>query len=45
LNLSSREIANIMGINVRSVDQAKYRVKKRMNLDADERLQDFIQKL
>tara|TARA_R110002049_G_scaffold231003_5_gene403204 strand:+ start:4483 stop:6252 length:1770 start_codon:yes stop_codon:yes gene_type:complete len=42
MNLSNREIASIIGVNIRSVDQAKYRLKKKIAEDSEENLVDLI---
>jgi|GEM_PF-3500480 len=44
LNLTNREIASLSGVNIRSVDQHKYRLKRKMNLDSKS-LEEFIVKL
>ncbi len=41
-NLSTKEIAAVMGIATRSVDLKKYRLKKRLPLDADASLTSYI---
>lgn len=45
LNLSTKEIADIMNISIRSVEMARYRLRKRLNLppgqDIAEMLKDF----
>ena len=45
LNLGSREMASMLGINVRSVDQSKYRIRKRLKLEPEDNLLTFIQEL
>lgn len=45
MNLSSKEIAPLMGISVRGVENHRYRLRKRLNLDADSNLTEFIIKL
>lgn len=42
LNLNSREISGLLGINVRSLDQSKYRIKKKMELTNEQDLQTVI---
>lgn len=45
LNLSSKEIASLLGISATSVNQGKYRLKKKIGLDKDLKLYDFLQKI
>jgi hypothetical protein len=45
LNLSSKEIGNILGISSTSVNQGKYRLKKKISLAKEVSLNDFLQKL
>lgn len=42
LNLSSKEIATLMFQNSQSVDMARYRLRKKMNLKQNENLTDFL---
>lgn len=45
MNLASKEIAPLMGISVRGVENHRYRLRKKLNLDADSNLTDFIIRL
>lgn len=45
LNLTSKEIGHILGISATSVNQGKYRLKKKIDLDKELSLNDFLQKL
>lgn len=45
MNLSSKEIAPLMGISFRGVENHRYRLRKKLNLDADTNLTDFIIRL
>ena len=45
MNLSSKEIAPLLGISVRGVENHRYRLRKKFNLDADGNLTDFIIRL
>ncbi|MBW8330460.1 MAG: regulator [Prolixibacteraceae bacterium] len=45
MNLSSKEIAPLLGISVRGVENHRYRLRKKLNLDADGNLTDFIIRL
>lgn len=45
MNLSSKEIAPLLGISVRGVENHRYRLRKKMNLDHDENLIDMILKM
>ena len=42
LNMSSKEIATAMGISPKSVDQAKYRLRKKLNLEQRASLEQFL---
>lgn len=45
MNLSSKEIAPLLGISVRGVENHRYRLRKKLNLDSDSNLTEFIIKL
>ncbi|MDX2249634.1 MAG: tetratricopeptide repeat protein [Bacteroidia bacterium] len=42
MNLSTKEIATILNITPESVIKARYRLRKKLNLDTDQNLQQFI---
>lgn len=42
LNISSKEIANLMDISVRGVEISRYRLRKKLKLEHDRNLTDFI---
>ncbi|MDX1699864.1 MAG: LuxR C-terminal-related transcriptional regulator, partial [Melioribacteraceae bacterium] len=42
MNLSSKEIAPLMGISVRGVEVHRYRLRKKMHLDSDVNLTKFL---
>ncbi|WP_373055875.1 helix-turn-helix transcriptional regulator [Zunongwangia sp. H14] len=42
MNLSSKEIAPLMGISVRGVEVHRYRLRKKMDLDKEENLTNFL---
>jgi DNA-binding CsgD family transcriptional regulator/archaellum component FlaG (FlaF/FlaG flagellin family) len=42
MNLSSKEIAPLLGISVRGVENHRYRIRKRLNLENDQNLSDFV---
>ncbi len=42
INLSSKEIAPLLGITVRAVENHRYRVRKKLGLSANDNLIDFI---
>jgi DNA-binding CsgD family transcriptional regulator len=44
LNLSSKEIAPLLNISVRSVEIKRYRLRKKMDLDHDQGLVEYILK-
>lgn len=45
MNLSSKEIAPLMGISVRGVENHRYRLRQKLGLDHDENLIEIILKL
>lgn len=44
LNLSSKEIASLMNIAITSVEQSRYRLRKKFNLEKEMKLSNYIQK-
>jgi len=42
INLSTKEIASIMNISVRGVEKSRYRLKKRLELEQDQSLTNYI---
>ncbi len=42
LNMDSKEISNLMGISLRGVEVARYRLRKKLNLDSGQNLAKFI---
>ena len=42
LNLSSKEIAPLLNISHKSVEVKRYRLRKKMNLDHDQSLSNYI---
>jgi DNA-binding CsgD family transcriptional regulator len=42
MNLSTKEIASTLNISVRAVELRRYRLRKRMGLDSDTNLADFL---
>ena len=45
LNLSSKEIAALMHVAITSVEQSRYRLRKKINLDKDVNLVNYIQNI
>ncbi len=45
MNLSTKEIADILGISPQSANTARYRLRKRLNLKPEEELETFIRNL
>ena len=45
LNLSSKEIAALMNVANTSVEQSRYRLRKKFNLDKEVNLVNYIQKI
>ncbi|HOK60116.1 MAG TPA: triple tyrosine motif-containing protein [Tenuifilum sp.] len=44
MNLSSKEIAPLLNISIRGVEERRYRLRKRLGLDTNDNLNDFILK-
>ncbi len=42
MNLSSKEIASLMNISVRGVEASRYRVRKRLGLDTEQNLTEYL---
>ena len=42
MNLSSKEIGNILNVSPESVKKARYRLKKKLRVDIGENLQEFV---
>ncbi len=42
MNLSTKEIAQLLNISVRGVEISRYRLRKKLSLDRNKNLQDFI---
>jgi DNA-binding CsgD family transcriptional regulator len=42
MNLSSKEIANILNISAEGIKKARYRLRKKLSINSDETLQDMI---
>jgi DNA-binding CsgD family transcriptional regulator len=42
MNLSSKEIASILNISVEGVKKARYRLRKKLNLNTEESLQQLV---
>lgn len=45
MNLTSKEIAPLLNISIRGVEVSRYRLRKKMNLDKDINLSDFLHNL
>ncbi len=45
MNLTSKEIAPLLNISVRGVENKRYRLRKKLNLSADDNLTEFIMQL
>lgn len=43
MGLSSKEMASLLNMSVRSIETARYRLRKKLNLESGESLTDFIQ--
>ncbi|WNB17070.1 triple tyrosine motif-containing protein [Marivirga arenosa] len=44
MNLSTKEIANLLNISIRGVEIARYRLRKKLELERSDNLQEFILK-
>ena len=44
MNLSTKEIASLMNISVRAVELRRYRLRKRLQLESDTNLVEFLMK-
>ncbi|MFK7923895.1 MAG: two-component regulator propeller domain-containing protein [Bacteroidia bacterium] len=42
INLTTKEIASLLNITVRGVEQSRYRLKKRLSLESEDNLQKYI---
>ncbi len=42
LNLSSKDICNMMNISLRGIEAARYRLRKRLNIPSEQDLTDFM---
>ncbi len=42
LNLSSKEIANMLGISADSVIKSRYRLRKKIGIDSEQPLEEFV---
>lgn len=42
MNLSTKEIASLLNVSVRAVELRRYRLRKRLNLDSETNLVDFL---
>ncbi|MFM8449201.1 MAG: helix-turn-helix transcriptional regulator, partial [Haliscomenobacter sp.] len=42
LNLSSKEIAPLLGISVRSVEVSRYRLRRKLDLESEDNLTEFL---
>jgi tetratricopeptide (TPR) repeat protein/DNA-binding CsgD family transcriptional regulator len=45
MNLSSKEIANILNISPAGIKKARYRLRKKLNINTDDSLQDLVLRL
>lgn len=45
IELSTKDIANIIGSTPKTVNMARYRLRKKLNLDSDEDLSDYMNKI
>jgi tetratricopeptide (TPR) repeat protein len=45
LNLSSKEIAQLTGKTSRTIENARFGIRKKLNLDSDENLQQFLMRI
>jgi len=45
MNFSSKEIANLLSITTKSVEMARYRLRRKLGLDHDQNLTEFLMRL
>lgn len=45
LNISSKEIASLMNVAITSVEQSRYRLRRKINLDKETNLVNYIQQI
>jgi DNA-binding CsgD family transcriptional regulator len=45
MNMSTKEIASILNVSVRAIELRRYRLRKRIGLDSDTNLADFLMNL
>ena len=45
INLNTKEIAHLLNISVRGVEGSRYRLRRKLNLDAEEHLVDFLMRI
>ena len=45
MNLSTKEIASIMNVSVRAIELRRYRLRKRLGLEGETNLVDFLMDL
>ena len=45
MDLSSKDIAPLLNMSFRSVEMSRYRLRKKMDLDRDVNLVEYLQKL
>src|SRR5690606_12006780 len=45
MNLTNKDIASILNISVRGVETARYRLRKRLSLDHEVNMAEFLEKL
>lgn len=42
MNLSTKEIASLLNVSIRAIELRRYRLRKRLSLDGDTNLIDFL---
>jgi len=42
MNLSSKEIAQLMNITIKAVEVSRYRLRKKLKLDPEQNLYEFL---
>jgi FixJ family two-component response regulator len=45
LKFTSKEIADLRAVSVKAIEISRYRLKKKMNLDDNDSLTSFVQKI
>ena len=42
MNIDNYDLSNILGVEMKSIQMTRYRLKKKLNLDADTSLREYV---